>query len=74
MNDLRIGPQPEEERTQDFEHNGFRFKLKSLDPYGFIKITSLKDNKNLDGAYTSFVEARRGAIEHVIKVLEPKSK
>ena len=61
-----------DDRTKDFEHNGFKFKLKAYDPYGFIKVTSLTGNKNLDGQYTSFTEAQRGAIEHVVKVLLPK--
>lgn len=70
--DLFIGPQPDEERTRDFEHNGYKFKLKAHDPYGFVKITSLTGNKTLDGQYTSFTEAQRAAINHVTNVLLPR--
>jgi hypothetical protein len=61
---LRIGPQPEEDRTRREEYNGFKYILKASDPYGFWRITSLKLNKTLDGQYTTYSEAAKAAEVH----------
>ena len=55
---LTIGP-ANPERTTDFEFDGWKFKFKAYDPYGFIKVTSLKDQKTLDGQFTSVLEAEK---------------
>ena len=71
---LQIGPQPEEERTQDFESNGIKYKLKAEDPHGWVRITCLKTNKRLEGMFTSFTEARKAAVQDSIKLSEQKVK
>ncbi len=60
-NMLRIGP-ANDERTRDLTHNGLKFRLKAHDPYGFIKVTCITTNENLEGQYTGFDEATKGAI------------
>lgn len=67
---MRIGPALEEERTRDFTNNGIKYKMKAYDPYGFVTVTCLKTNKNLDGTFTSFIDAERAAIQHSIKLSE----
>lgn len=64
---MQIGPAPEEERTRNYESNGVKYKLKAYDPHGFVTVTCLKTNKNLEGTFTSFLEAERAAIQHAIK-------
>ena len=70
---ITIGP-ANDERKQEFEHNGIKYILKAYDPYGFIKITCLKINKTLDGYYTSFTEAKKAAIQHASKFEDDKLK
>lgn len=64
---MQIGPALEEERTRNYENNGIKYKMKAYDPHGFVKVTCLKTNKNLEGIFTSFLEAEKAATQHSIK-------
>lgn len=69
---IRIGPQPAEERTTDYEYKGFKFKIIAEDPYGFYKIFCIKTRKYLDGRYTEQKPARIAIAYYVNNVLLKK--
>lgn len=58
---LNIGPQPEEDRTRRETIDGINYVLKASDPYGFWSITCLKNNRALNGVYTTLSEALKAA-------------
>lgn len=70
---MRIGP-ANDERTRDYTHNNLKFRLKAHDPYGFVKITCLTTNEGLEGQYTSFDEAIKGAINFANNYTPKKKK
>ena len=67
---MHFGPQRDEERTITYEYEGFTFKLVSEDPYGFIRVFSLKDKKNLEERFTGNFEAKIGAQKYTNNVLK----
>lgn len=72
--DLRIGPQPDEERTRNFESEGIKYRMVAKDPYGHVKVTCITKNKNLDGVFTSFLEGEKAAKQHAAKLAQQKAK
>lgn len=71
---IQIGPEQLEERTSDFEYEGYNFKLISTDPYGFIRVFSIKEKKYLDEQFTGNADAKRGVMKYVHGLLTKKDK
>ena len=70
---INIGP-ANDERKQEYIYEGFKFILKAHDPYGFIRVTSLKDNRTLNEQFTDFDRARQGARLYATKNLVKSKK
>lgn len=60
---LQIGPQ-DMGRKREFETNGVKFIFEASDPYGFITASCRKNNKMLDGFFTTFKDAENAAIKY----------
>jgi hypothetical protein len=71
---LSIGPQLEQERTQDFEQDGVKFKLRYEDPYGFLKVYCLNDKRYLNEQFTNLTAAKIGIAKYLKVRSEKKDK
>lgn len=71
---LSIGPVSEQERTQDYEQDGVKFKLRYEDPYGFLKVYCLNDKRYLDEQFTNLTAAKLGISKYLKNRLQKKDK
>lgn len=69
---LSIGP-ANPERTNDFEHNGWKFRFKANDPYGFITVYCLTNKKTLDGQFTGVADAEKYCKRYILTQNEKKA-